>query len=296
MGEKRNDRVYVSSVSHEFAFAIAELKQCLEVRGLEVLAYDDLPESLGTGTPLSRAQAFIRDDCFAVICLIGARSGAIPSAEEAAPFAEMLPPAFSRLTEPQWNLFFALHHKRKLSIYVADETYPASPAPPGTEDHPAVQAEYLTYLERLGLELNPFDTDDTLCEKVMEEPWPEPFADRPKPVYLPYRSLGILFKGREGILSDLRAHLKSSINALAGMALHGPNGVGKTRLAVEYAWHHESIYTGLFFVSGATPVDLRRRLRACPTRLGSTCLSKRRAWSRSGWRPPCNGFMTTRAG
>jgi hypothetical protein len=32
--------------------------------------------------------------------------------------------------------------------------------------------------------------------------------------------------------------------------------VGKTRLAIEYAWRHASDYTALLFVSARSPVDL----------------------------------------
>jgi hypothetical protein len=56
-----------------------------------------------------------------------------------------------------------------------------------------------------------------------------------KPVLLPYPSLGDLFRGREAFLASLRESLQSSreAGAIAGLALHGLGGVGKTRLAVE---------------------------------------------------------------
>ena len=50
--------------------------------------------------------------------------------------------------------------------------------------------------------------------------------------------------------------------AVVGKALHGLGGVGKTRLAVEYAWQHADDYSALLFVAAETPQDLRRNLAA----------------------------------
>jgi hypothetical protein len=73
---------------------------------------------------------------------------------------------------------------------------------------------------------------------------------------LPYNSLGPLFKGRDAALVDLRRRLRSGLC----QAIHGLGGVGKTRLAIEYAWRHASDYTALLFVSTRSPVDLRVNL------------------------------------
>ena len=80
---------------------------------------------------------------------------------------------------------------------------------------------------------------------------------------LPFHSLGSLFKGREPVLQQLRESLANSDNhatAIVGMAVHGLGGVGKTRLAVEYAWRYENEYTGLFFVVADSPEALRQNL------------------------------------
>ena len=41
-------------------------------------------------------------------------------------------------------------------------------------------------------------------------------------------------------------------------AVHGLGGVGKTSLAVEYAWRRQDGYNALLFVVAASPKDLRR--------------------------------------
>jgi hypothetical protein len=48
----------------------------------------------------------------------------------------------------------------------------------------------------------------------------------------------------------------------ARQAIHGLGGVGKTRLAVEYAWRYQADYTALLFVFADTAANLRRNLAA----------------------------------
>jgi uncharacterized membrane protein len=71
-----------------------------------------------------------------------------------------------------------------------------------------------------------------------------------------YSFLFAVFKGRDAALVDLRRRLRSG----PCQATHGLGGVGKTRLAIEYAWRHASDYTALLFVSARSPVELRANL------------------------------------
>ena len=50
--------------------------------------------------------------------------------------------------------------------------------------------------------------------------------------------------------------------AIVGRALHGLGGIGKTRLAVEYALQHESEHSALLFVRADTPARLETSLAA----------------------------------
>ena len=64
-------------------------------------------------------------------------------------------------------------------------------------------------------------------------------------------------------MQQLRESLTNSSHqatAIVGMAVHGLGGVGKTRLAVEYAWRYANEYTGLFFVVADSPETLRQNL------------------------------------
>jgi tetratricopeptide (TPR) repeat protein len=87
-----------------------------------------------------------------------------------------------------------------------------------------------------------------------------------RPHNLPFPSLGSLFQGREEIIALLREKLTSTpagrATAIAGKAVHGLGGVGKTRLAVEYAWKYSAEYTAVLFVGAESPAALRRNLAA----------------------------------
>ncbi|HEY2289356.1 MAG TPA: hypothetical protein VGM86_01525, partial [Thermoanaerobaculia bacterium] len=93
---------------------------------------------------------------------------------------------------------------------------------------------------------------------------PEPRTALPR--NLPFSSLGPLFQGREEMIAILREKLTQTpagrATAIAGKAVHGLGGVGKTRLAVEYAWRYAADYTALLFVGAGSPADLRRNLAA----------------------------------
>ena len=96
-----------------------------------------------------------------------------------------------------------------------------------------------------------------------------------QPRNLPFSSIGGLFIGRDQALADLRAALVSAKpGALAVRVVSGLGGVGKTRLAIEYAWAHAADYSALLFaraddaatldanlavVAGASVLDLQEK-------------------------------------
>ncbi len=84
-----------------------------------------------------------------------------------------------------------------------------------------------------------------------------------RPRNLPFASLGPLFMGRDADLDALRAALAAGKGAaVVGRALHGLGGVGKTRLAIEYALRHEADYSALLFVRADDPASLDAGLAA----------------------------------
>lgn len=86
-----------------------------------------------------------------------------------------------------------------------------------------------------------------------------------KPINLPNHSLGDLFKGREDEMEKLYRELATAqprATAIIGNTIYSLGGIGKTRLAVEYAWRYENDYTGLLFVAADSPEKLFSNLAA----------------------------------
>lgn len=76
-------------------------------------------------------------------------------------------------------------------------------------------------------------------------------------------SIGQLFKGREAAIKGLweQLHDKSPVPSTDVVRRHvvcGLGGIGKTRLAIEYAWTYASEYAAALFVVADSPEQLRR--------------------------------------
>lgn len=76
------------------------------------------------------------------------------------------------------------------------------------------------------------------------------------------------FTGREGLLEKLRDGIASDVTAVVPHALHGMGGVGKTQVAVEYAWRYQSEYELVWWISADQPLLVPAALAALAPRLG----------------------------
>jgi tetratricopeptide (TPR) repeat protein len=251
-------RVFVSAVTNEFGRVRSAVASDLRSLGMFVKVQGDFRLEADADTLLRKLHNYIRD-CSSVVLIIGDRSGARPTQIEAEPFAHLLPSGIKEASYTQWEFFFALHYRRRISPYFAQGYNPD--APPPTTDDPDLQLVYQEHIKGLGIDREYFRTDDELRRKVLKEEWVN--ARRPKPIVLPYPSIGSLFKGRDEFLQELSKSLKrAGHTAIMNHALYGLGGIGKSRAAVEYAWRHQDEYSALLFVVAETPEALRRNLAA----------------------------------
>ena len=253
-------RVFLSTVSSEFAAARDALAKDLLALRLKVTWQEMFRQEVTSDTLLRLIHDYVRD-CQAVVCAVGRRSGACPPPTAAAAFSHMLPDGIAVASYTQWELFFARHYKKRLSVYRATGDY--SPDQTTGPDVPGLQDAFLNHIDNEGLHWTGFGSTDRLCREVLKEDWPNVPSD--KPIILPYPSLGTLFKGRDAFLKRLRDSLTRPDGgkaAIAGRAVHGLGGVGKTRAAVEYAWAHRDDYCALALPDAETPDRLQTSLAA----------------------------------
>jgi tetratricopeptide (TPR) repeat protein len=269
-----NFRVFLSAVSSAFASARGALANDLQAHDVSVriqrsFRHDDAAETL-----LHKLRNYI-ERCDVVVCLVGTRSGSgFPVAAEAAAFPGILPAGMTEASYTQWEFFFARHFKRRCLVYFATADFRPDAAA-AAEDRPDLQAAFMAHVRSLGLQWTPVGGVHEFRAEAMKDllkaPLPPALTERlterlaQRVILLPYPSLGTLFKGRDTFMQRLRASLtrpEGGTAAIAGRAVHGLGGVGKTRAAVEYAWAHRADYCALALLDAETPEKLHSGIAA----------------------------------
>jgi tetratricopeptide (TPR) repeat protein len=256
-------KVFISTVSSQFKECRQELASDLRRIGCEVKVQEDFQQ--GPGSLIAKIESYV-DQCDRVIAVIGTAFGC-----EAARLA--VPKTDPPRSYTQWEYYFALGERlngtqappKERFVYFASDSY--------LNSHPVNEPDELAERQRLFLQMikdsgkhwGEFDSVDRLCRLVLRDGWQ--MQERPhKPNNLPYSSLGNLFKGREEFIDSLHQHLQQSKEKAAAIvakqAIHGLGGVGKTRLAVEYAWRFQSEYSGIVFVRAESQSTLEANLAA----------------------------------
>ncbi|MCK2217844.1 FxSxx-COOH system tetratricopeptide repeat protein [Actinomadura sp. ATCC 31491] len=76
------------------------------------------------------------------------------------------------------------------------------------------------------------------------------------------------FTGREGLLSRLRSGIVGQPTAVVPHALHGLGGVGKTQMAIEYAYRYRDEYDLVWWIPADQPGLVRSTLAQLASKLG----------------------------
>ena len=263
-------KVFLSAVTSECGEARKMVAGDLRSRGLEVKVQEDFRQEPGAGTTLRKLHDYV-SQCDRVVAIMGKRSGSFPPPAAAAPFESMLPEKFDRASMTQWEVHFARHFRKRMSIYLASDTFaPAVAAAPNGDDDPALQQRLRDHLFQYeGLDRSAFNSPEDLSRLVLKEDWPD--HSRPPPKSDRFVSIGALFKGRDEAMENLRKKLEQGGRTAVTsrvQALYGMGGLGKTRLAIEYGLAHERDYSALLFLSGENPAGLETSLQGLAGLLG----------------------------
>ncbi len=254
-------RVFVSAVSAELKRYRELAAQKLQQRGIEPVFQETF------GLTDQEIMALLRDKivgtaaepgCDAMLCLVGDIYGAEP-------FAPL--PDCPRRSFTQWEYFIA--REKQIPIYrllTTSEFQPPNPVSQSVEQA-ALQAAYRSEIT-CDQNWRPFANVHEMRAELGELrfSWEPPGDLGQRPCNLP-ASLGSLFIGRDEFLKTLRDKLTQPVaadrRALAitpRQAIHGLGGVGKTRLAVEYAHAYAGEYSALLHLYADSPTSLASNL------------------------------------
>jgi tetratricopeptide (TPR) repeat protein len=271
-------KLFLSCVSDEFGVYRDELRRKLTRPNVEMKIQEDF-KALG-GDTLSMLEEYI-EHCDAVVHFAGSMTGSMPKdfcvAELLARRPDLktrLPPlgaaldAGAKISYTQWEAWLAIYFRKDLVIAAPEQGFVRDPKI-ATKDSEEAQAAHLKRLREIGryAEVRFTDKNDLVAQifasaviKALVRAQAMPAR---QPRNLPFASLGPLFVGRDKALDDLRAVLSAGKGAaVVGRALHGLGGIGKTRLAIEYAWRYEADYSSLLFVRADDPATLDANLAA----------------------------------
>lgn len=264
--------LFISCVSNEFAHYRDAMRRDFARPNLTAKIQEDF---YAGGMPtLQKLDEYIRN-CDAVIHLCGDMTGSLANPVSLEYIKNKYPdfatrfPALApiingeeQLSYTQWEAWLAAYHKKILLIAKPTQEAPRHSTYRLDAGQQHQQEQHIGRLRKHGsYDEIKFSTTDELIKELYRSSLLELFAKLPKtkPINLPYHSIGDLFKGREDEMNKLFNSLTAAHSqpaAIIGNTIHGLGGIGKTRMAVEYAWRHEEDYTALLFVTADTPEKL----------------------------------------
>jgi tetratricopeptide (TPR) repeat protein len=258
-----NRRIFLSCVSSEFKPLRESLSRYLGKAGCDVVFQEEFSQS--EDDTLEKLDGYIRD-CSAVLHLLGVRTGAEASAHALRKYLEKTPDFlnhepelqknlgdFSGCSYTQWETYMARHHKVPIFVYQLDGIHLSDQ-----------QARHRDRLRVVGRHASSFkDWEDFYGQLIGDLRNIVPDMGRWKPTNLPVLSIGRNFIGRDADMRTLKNLLPGNGSIAAettSRVIHGLGGVGKTRLALEFAHQLASRFSALLFVTADSGENLDRNL------------------------------------
>lgn len=257
-------RLFISCVSNEFAHYRDALRRDFTRPNLDTKIQEDFI-AYG-GATMAKLDDYIRQ-CDAVIHICGDMTGSMANdislqyiRDTYQGFGQRYPALLpilngtEQMSYTQWEAWLAIYHGKQL--FVAAPTADAKRDDRYIRDDAQIahQQVHLNRLRQKGYydEIQ-FGTEDNLVKQLYRSKLGDILNGIPKfkAINLPYQSIGTAFKGRAADLQALADHFATQKGAAKGIALHALGGMGKTRLAIEYALAHQNDYTALLFVHAA---------------------------------------------
>ena len=257
-------RLFISCVSHEFAHYRDALRRDFTRPNLDTKIQEDFIAS--SGATLSKLDDYIRQ-CDAVIHICGDMTGSMANdislqyindtyKDWGKRYPALLPVlnGTEQMSYTQWEAWLAIYHCKPL--FIAAPTADAKRDDRYVKETAQVvhQQAHLNRLRQQGhYDEIQFGSEDNLGKQLYRSPLGNIiyYPLDTQPYNLPYQSIGPAFKGRAADLQALTNYFAAQQGAPKCIALHALGGMGKTRLAIEYALAHRKHYTALLFVQAA---------------------------------------------
>lgn len=270
--------LFLSAVSAEFGPYREALRRDLTRADVSVAVQEDF--AAGGATTLDKLDDYLKA-CDAVVHLVGDMTGELAQPPSVAAIrgrhpdlglrfpvlAPFLAEGGPGLPYTQWEAWLALCHGRRLIVCAPAAQAPRDPRYAPDEAQRRAQQEHLGRLATIErfVEFR-FDDAARLAIEVLRSPLGDLVRrGAAAPGNLPLRP-NLYFTGRDAQMHAL-ARALGAAPATAGTAatvcvLSGLGGVGKSRLALEFAWAHARGRSALLFVAAADAATLDRSLAA----------------------------------
>jgi len=244
-------RVFISSTTADLeSYREAVAKILCEEKGLEAIHEGAFPTMDYQAIRRHLWERIQISD--AVLFLIGFHFGGEPRHNS----QEIVRRSFSQM---EWD--FAQQLAKPCYVLFAGENCPFDNAGQTAEpeDRRTLQQQFRTRVRDARADgfWHEFGTRDEMEQIVRNIDFPTRAPKHPrKPCVLPYSTLGEHFAGRETELATLRSRFataQASPASIPAQTIQGLGGIGKTRLAVEYACAFQDEYAAVLFLSAETP-------------------------------------------